>query len=279
MELRRLGSVAAFLGLAGAFLAAREAEHGLILGICSTIISDPTIYPEPAYLGVVVDGDRVVAAAIRTPPNALILSETEVPEAVDVILGDLVGATLPGVLGSAGLAATFAERWAARTGGPVRLAMRERAFRLGRVTPPRPVAGSMRPAGASDRPLVIALLDAFVAEAFEDEEWNAEEIADRWIAGGHRTLQLWEDGGTVVSMAGVGGRTPTGVRIGPVYTPPERRGVGYASNLVAAASQEKLDAGRSFVFLFTDLANPTSNHIYEAIGFEPVSDIDRYVFG
>jgi predicted GNAT family acetyltransferase len=80
-------------------------------------------------------------------------------------------------------------------------------------------------------------------------------------------------------MAGVGGRTPTGVRIGPVYTPPERRGVGYTSNLVAAASQEQLDAGRSFVFLFTDLANPTSNHIYEAIGFEPVSDIDRYVFG
>ena len=80
-------------------------------------------------------------------------------------------------------------------------------------------------------------------------------------------------------MTGVGGQTPTGIRIGPVYTPPEHRGRGYASNLVAAATQQQLDAGRSFVFLFTDLANSTSNHVYEAIGFEPVSDIDRYVFG
>ncbi len=51
------------------------------------------------------------------------------------------------------------------------------------------------------------------------------------------------------------------------------------ANLVAAAALAQLDAGRSFVFLFTDLANPTSNHIFESIGFEPVSDIDRYVFG
>jgi predicted GNAT family acetyltransferase len=64
-----------------------------------------------------------------------------------------------------------------------------------------------------------------------------------------------------------------------VYTPPERRGVGFASNLVAAAAQQQLDGGRSFVFLFTDRANSTSNHVYEAIGFEPVSDIDRYAFG
>lgn len=279
MELRRVGSVAAFLGLAGAFLAAREAEHNLILGICSAMLSDPTIYPEPPYLGVVIDGDRVVAAAMRTPPHALILSETDVPEATEVILRDLAGTSLPGVLGPASLAATFADRWAAQTGAPVRLLVRERAFRLGRVIPPRPISGAMRPATLADRPLIIAWLDAFVAEALTDEVWNSEELADRWIAGRHRTLQLWDDAGTAVSMAGVGGRTPTGIRIGPVYTPPERRGAGYASNLVAAASQEQLDSGRSFLFLFTDRANPTSNHVYEAIGFEGVSDIDRYAFG
>jgi predicted GNAT family acetyltransferase len=279
MELRRVGSVAAFLGLAGEFLAAREAEHNLVLGICSAMLGDPTIYPEPPYLGVVIDGDRVVAAAMRTPPHALILSETDVPQAAGVILDDLVGTFLPGVLGPAALAATFAEQWAARTGDPVRLQVRERAFRLGRVVPPRPVAGSMRAATPSDRPLVVAWLDAFMSEALEDEEWDSEELADRWIRGGNRTLQLWEDGGEVVSLAGVGGRTPTGIRIGPVYTPPEHRGAGYASNLVAAAAQEQLDSGRSFVFLFTDLANPTSNHIYEAIGFEAMSDIDRYAFG
>ena len=77
----------------------------------------------------------------------------------------------------------------------------------------------------------------------------------------------------------VGGRTPNGTRVGPVYTPPEHRGHGYASALVAAASQAQLDEGIQFCFLFTDLANPTANHIYQAIGYEPVSDIDVYVFG
>jgi predicted GNAT family acetyltransferase len=63
-----------------------------------------------------------------------------------------------------------------------------------------------------------------------------------------------------------------------VYTPIEDRNHGYASNLVAEAAQSELDAGRKFVFLFTDVANSTSNHIYQAIGFEPVSDVDRHVF-
>ena len=79
-----------------------------------------------------------------------------------------------------------------------------------------------------------------------------------------------------MSWAGVGGRTPNGTRIGPVYTPPSERGHGYASALVAAASQAQLDEGLAFCFLFTDLANPTSNHIYQAIGYEPVTDIDAY---
>jgi predicted GNAT family acetyltransferase len=66
------------------------------------------------------------------------------------------------------------------------------------------------------------------------------------------------------------------VRIGPVYTPPEARNRGYASALVAAISQAQLDAGRRFCFLFTDLANPTANHIYQAIGYEPVRDVDMW---
>jgi predicted GNAT family acetyltransferase len=70
-----------------------------------------------------------------------------------------------------------------------------------------------------------------------------------------------------VSASGWGGPTPNGIRVGPVYTPPGLRGRGYATALVAELSQTLLDAGRSFVFLYTDLANPTSNAIYERIGY------------
>jgi hypothetical protein len=88
---------------------------------------------------------------------------------------------------------------------------------------------------------------------------------------------LWEDG-EPVSLAAAGGPTPNGIRIGPVYTPPELRGRGYASALVAELTRVQLEGGRRFCFLFTDLANPTSNRIYQRVGYEPVTDVDQWSF-
>jgi predicted GNAT family acetyltransferase len=280
MELRRFSSVGAFVALAGEFLQAREAEHNLILGICFNLQMTPEVYPDRPYLGVVVDRGHVVVAAIQTPPYNLVLSETDEVGAIETLLDDLAGEAIPGVDGPQGTAAAFAAGWSQRTGAPVRLSMQERIFRLGAVAPPRPANGGMRAAATNDRDLVAQWLDAFMTEALPGEaQIGVEQMADRWIAGHHRTLQLWVVDDEPVSMAGVGARTPNGVRIGPVYTPPDRRNRGYASSLVAGAAQAELDHGRTFVFLFTDLANPTSNHIYQAIGFEPVSDVDRYAFG
>jgi predicted GNAT family acetyltransferase len=79
-------------------------------------------------------------------------------------------------------------------------------------------------------------------------------------------------------MVGFGGETPSGIRISWVYTPPSRRRQGYASALVAAMSQKLLDEGRKFCFLYTDLANPTSNSIYQRLGYQPVGDSMYYAF-
>jgi len=61
-------------------------------------------------------------------------------------------------------------------------------------------------------------------------------------------------------------------RVGPVYTPPAHRARGYGSAVTAAVSQRATEAGARDVILFTDLANPTSNSIYQKIGFRPVYD-------
>ena len=76
-------------------------------------------------------------------------------------------------------------------------------------------------------------------------------------------MRLWWDGGAPVSMAGYSGPTPHSLRISAVYTPPEQRRRGYASAVTAAISQEVLDRGCQFCTLYTDLGNPTSNHIYQ----------------
>jgi uncharacterized protein len=93
---------------------------------------------------------------------------------------------------------------------------------------------------------------------------------------GHRVL--WEHDGAAVAMAGFQGKTPSGVRISWVYTPPQLRGRGYASALVAALSQQLLASGNRWCFLYTDLANPTSNGIYQRLGYQPVCDAAHYTF-
>ncbi|HKB27897.1 MAG TPA: GNAT family N-acetyltransferase [Candidatus Limnocylindrales bacterium] len=283
MELRQFASVETFLAVAEEFLVAREAEHNLILGVCNTLLTQPGVYTQPPYLAVVLEGSRVVAVSTQTPPWDVVLSEMDDPTAVDAIVEDRIGEPPPGVIGPAALAERFAAGWSRRTGSPSRRVMRERAFRLSAVTSPKPTTGAMRAAGPPDHDLVERWLGEFMTEALGESHDDLGELAERWVNAASRTpdraMQLWIDDGVPVSMTGFGARTPNGQRVGPVYTPSDLRARGYASNLVAKGSQAALDAGRRFLFLFTDLANPTSNKIYRAIGYEPVTDIDRYTFG
>jgi GNAT superfamily N-acetyltransferase len=283
MELQRFTTVEGFLALAKDYLVDREAEHCLMLGICEQLLSQPGLYKEPPYFAVATDEGTVYGCALQTPPWELVLSEMDARRAVDLIVEDRAilsdPGTLPGVTGPTALSERFATLWSQKTGMPTKLAMRERAFSLGQVIPPALAPGRMRRARESDRDLLYQWLVDFTEEALHGHmPGDAGAMADRWTSG-ERTMQLWIDNGHPVSMCGVGSQTPHGVRIGPVYTPSDLRNRGYASNLVAQAAEAELAKGRRFVFLFTDLANPTSNHIYQELGFEGVTDIDRWSFG
>ena len=284
VRVTRCADAPAFRGRAGEFLVAREAEHNLILGLTWTLEHDPSAYGDAIYLAVAEDAaGAVLAAAVRTPPHNLVLSEVEqarTAEVIGALAGDVAsdGTQLPGVLGGRDSARAFATAWEERTGARAELGLRERIYRLSSVRAPAPVSGEMRAATERDRPLLLEWLIAFWREAHGSAEpVDAVAAVERWLRGS-RTMYLWEDGGRPVSMAGAGASTPNGTRIGPVYTPPEFRRRGYASALVALVSQAQLDAGRRFCFLYTDLANPTSNRIYQAIGYEPVMDVDEYRF-
>jgi uncharacterized protein len=280
----RLEDAGAFLDRVGGFLGRHEAENNLLFGILDGLRRDVSISDGPPLLAEVRDGDEILAVALRTPPRNLVLAECQAPAAIDALVDDLVAAgdTLPGALGPVDASRRFVERWTALTGQPHRRQLGERAFRLSRVIPPPAPAGEMRLAEPGDFQLLVDWLVAFTAEALPEEDnevLDAERLVRRWLEHGYRRNYLWEVDREAVSWASAGGRTPHGTRIGPVYTPPEHRRRGYAGALVAEASQAQLDEGLEFCFLFTDLANPTSNHVYQAIGYEPVTDIDVYVFG
>jgi uncharacterized protein len=281
MEVTRHETADAFLEDAGDFLVAREAEHNLILGLSSRLRQKPRLYGDDPYFAVVEDDGRVVGAALRTPPHNLVLSELDDEHAIEPLLTDVreVFLSLPGVVGPKERVAQFAEAWQAAEGIRARLQIAQRAFRCDRVEPPRGVPGRMRPYEPSDRELATRWMDAFTAEALPDspQPESSAEFVDRREEDPDGGLVLWEDG-DVVSLAGYGGLTPNGIRIGPVYTPPELRGRGYGSAVTAAITQQLLDGGRRFCFLFTDLANPTSNSIYQRIGYRAVTDVDLWAF-
>jgi len=278
MELRRFATVDDFLATTEPFLVEREAEHNLMLGVASSLTEAPEAYSGPPYLAAVIDAGRVVAAAVRTPPFRLVLSEVDDPRAIGLLAEDSLAEELPGVLGPVEHVRAFVEARAILGGPAATFEAAERAYRLTDVQPMPSIPGRARLATLDDRDLVIAWVEAFRLEALgEDDHASVVADVDRWLARRGRMVHLWEDG-DAVSLVGTGGRTPNGIRIGPVYTPPDARRRGYASALVAAVSQAELDAGRRFCFLFTDLANPTSNHIYQAIGYVPVRDVEAYAF-
>jgi predicted GNAT family acetyltransferase len=276
MKLTRHEGAVEFLAQAGEFLRAREAQHNLILGLSSRLQVRPLLYGEPPYFAVVEDDGRVVGVAMRTPPHNLIVSEVDDAGAIEPLVEDAraMFGSLPGVVGPKAPVAWFAETW-----GGARLELEQRAFQADHVEPPSGVPGRMRDYERSDRELAARWMDAFAEEALpEPPPGTSEEFVDHREEDPDAGLVLWEDEGRTVSLAGFGGRTPNGTRIGPVYTPPELRGRGYASALTAAVTQRLLDSGMRFCFLFTDLANPTSNSIYQRIGYEPVGDVDQWSF-
>jgi uncharacterized protein len=278
MEVVQLADPVEFLQRAGPLLLADEARHNLIVGLAGTLRDKPKRYPAFALL-LVEDEGMVLAAALRTLPFRLVLAQ---PASRDALLA-LAAAVddLPGVVGGVPEASDFADAWSARTGAVARIESRQGVYALHRVVPPRPASGSVRPAAEADRALLLPWLRAFSLEAMgeptSDEELS--RMVDIRVAGDpDYGFALWEDEGKPVSVTGFGSPTPSGIRIGPVYTPPELRGRGYASSVVADVSQAQLNAGRSFCFLYTDLANPTSNKIYVDLGYERVCDSLQIAF-
>jgi hypothetical protein len=283
MRVARCADAAAFLAAGESWLVQREAEHCLLLGIATTLVRTPALYKD-VYLALVHDDAGAIRlGALMTPPHNLVLGTVDDPAAVAALVEDVLALypATPGVTAPKDAAHRFAEAWTRRTGAPHRVTMHERLYRLVSVNPAsgRGVPGIMREAAAADRELLIAWSIAFELEAIG--RVNRDAVAafiDQVLASRVRRYFLWEDERRVVSLAGCGGRTPNGMRVGPVYTPPERRGRGYATACVAALSRRLLEEGRRFMVLFTDLANPTSNHIYQQIGYEPVTDFDMIGF-
>ena len=271
-SLHRFTEPKAFLTQAEPFLRAKEVENALMLGICESARFD-----DSCYLATVEEDQGVVACALRTPPHGALLTRAD-RQALELLASDLADKyqDLSAVAGPEPAVGDFARLWAARTGVAAGPAMRMRVFEARRVVQPRLPAGTFRAATEADLPTVSRWAAAFIEEAGLDEPSDPDDVARERIR--ESSLFIWEDE-QPVSMAAWAGPTGRMVRINYVYTPPEHRGRGYASACVASLTQQLLNEGFAQCCLYTDLANPTSNKIYQAIGYRPVCDAAEYNLG
>jgi predicted GNAT family acetyltransferase len=275
-QIRRFTTATSFLDRAKPWLLQAEAEHNLILGIAQQLESGSHSYEEPILLATIEGPEGVAGCAFRTPPFKFGL--TRVPEEAVPLLVDestTLYSSLPAVMGPTSAARVFAEGWSAKHGVGFEVGMRMRVFQLDRVVPSaNPAPGRMRLGTPGDLELAIEWARAFTSDT---GVWGGDPgpLARRLIE--QERLFLWEDDDPVCMAAGMA-ETPNGIRVGYVYTPPDARRRGYASACVAALSQHYLDQGRRFCFLYTDLANPTSNAIYQRMGYQPVCDVEDYNF-
>lgn len=273
MEVVPLHDAREFRKQADPLLMADEAANNLVLGISQTIIDHPD-RSGPFAGWVVMDGDQPSAAAAQTPPDNLMLGIPRSEQAVE-ILADAVG-DIPGVLGCRPGVDVFV---AARPES-YRLKMSQGVYQLDDVTIPPPVAGVSRPARIDEADGLADMWIAFEEEAFEqveDAQATRKNVRSRIETQSPRHgAWVHEVDGRVVSLSGHKGPTPNGIRIGPVYTSPGVRKKGYASQLVAKQSQWLLDNGHRHCFLYTDLANHTSNSIYRRIGYRQIAESATY---
>ena len=261
------------------FLLQHEAENCLLIGIVAQAIENVRRWDGPVTFATVEDGSTPVAATVRTPPYDPVLSRMGNLAAVTLLVGHYMEQDVAGVMAPIDIGALFAAEWSRRTGQSTRLSMPERIYKIENVKLVDGVPGTLRRASMDDRELLIRWSQAFVAEAFGDRAVpeQAERGVDTRLSSGQSGFAFWEDG-RPVCMVGYSGPTPDGIRIGPVYTPREFRRRGYGSAATAALSKRLIEEGRKFCVLFADLDNPTSNHIYQEIGYEPVADIGVYRF-
>ncbi|MDT9681019.1 GNAT family N-acetyltransferase [Streptomyces sp. TRM76323] len=273
-----------FLAQAGDFLSSRAALHNTPLTDIEKLrtrgVTDHNA--EAAVFGRLESQGEVRAIFYLTPRGRLGLTPLSAAQTGTLAahLTDL-GHSPSNVIADHDTAGAFAESWQQHTGAAAEPFWRTHLYRLGTLTPPQPrPEGQGRLTDEKDREQVVRWCREFCVDVGEQSSIDLID-AGSWEDSrfGDRHFTFWETPeGAPVSMAAATSVIGGMVRIDPVYTPAHLRGRGYAGAVTVEASRAALAAGATDVVLFTDPDNPTSNALYQRIGYVHLADFAGYTF-
>ncbi|MBX2871255.1 MAG: GNAT family N-acetyltransferase [Saprospiraceae bacterium] len=262
-----------------ALLQEEEAANNLIIGLAFGIKHGK--YPvEECLLFAVIEAEKSILCALQTPNRNLTFYGTEraIPSAVSWLNDhcEKHKHIIPGLVAPKALSSAFGEHWQQQTDTRWKIHMEQRVFQLDQVTEFSEAPGFLRKATPEDKPTIARWLIPFHQEAIgEDISGEEMERAQRMLDADR--LYLWENE-KAVSMAASTRATANGISINAVFTPKEFRRKGYASSCVGNLCRTLLAQGHQFCSLFTDASNPTSNKIYQEIGFKEVAKFQSVKF-
>jgi uncharacterized protein len=270
MNLIRHATPQEFLARAEQWLLRNEPEHSVVLSVAHALLHDGHPFEPPFYLATVEHRGDVIGCALRPPPDGATLTRMPAAAAAE-LAADLARScdSLPDVCGPEEQAVAFAQKWAEARGHKWALECRFRWYAAVDVVDlPQRADGALRIADAADRPWVTPWASAYAGDVWASAV-DVPAFFDRRIETG--SLYVWDDGGPR-AVAAVSGVTPNSARISAVYTPPQHRGQGFASTLVADVTRKVLSGGRRWCVLSADLANARVNAMYQRIGYRRTCD-------
>lgn len=265
-----------FLDATESTLEQHELENNLLLGICNGFADKSTPQKGCIFINTLEDG-QVLASSIKTAVKAIVSSVTNDPLHIKA-LSDYYRANevdLAGAVGERFYAAAFSEAY----GKPVTGAVNMIVHKLTTVNQLQSASGHLELAEEADTALLTDWVIRFEKEVHvspaQPRETVLKSVQTRIHAG---NFFKWVDKGGIVSIAAIVRKTKNIGIVGLVYTPDERRGKGYATSCVQKLSERILQSGFTHCGLFTDKANPTSNHIYRKIGYIPMAEFSDLAF-
>lgn len=244
---------------------------------------DKTDWRDPVNWSTISDAGGIQLTALMTPPHNITLYAADNiinPEAINRLIDGLEGREIPGVTTEKNLAEYFAKEYSLRKGITFKTTMSQRIYELTAVNPDIQKVGVVRLLDKKDIHFFPYWAEAFYAAgSYGKTEMSIPQDAEPYLYRiASKKLYILEDNGIPVSMAGYTREMQTAIGVAFVYTPPYERGKGYATSIVAQISQFALDKGFTKCVLYTDLANPTSNSIYQKIGYTPICDSLQLTF-
>lgn len=276
MDVQRCATATEFLAATAGYRGAEPVRTNVLGTVATGVASGARSYDE-CFWWVASDDDEVVGAALRTVPFGLHLGPMT-PGCAAAIGTQVARAdpSCPWVTGPVAAACEIASVLCGpdSPGGPPTPSQRQLLQTIESLEAPE-VHGELRRATLEDATLVDDWLRAFAHELGEVTWPNQVDQAESIESG---RIFLWVCDGEVVSLAGHSFtiNVPGGsiARVGPVYTPPAQRGLGYASAVTAGVVDLLMRQG-STVMLFSDADNPTSNSVYRRLGFRVVDEVVR----